>query len=69
MSYSLEKFTSTENPTTLVGKNDHTSTENPTTNQSENTDINKTNLLNKTKLIKTTTNQDNINYKDQNTCF
>lgn len=52
---SSRKKSTTENPTTPVGKNDHTSTENPTTNQSENTDINKTNLLNKTKLIKTTT--------------
>ncbi len=52
---SSRKKSSTENPTTPVGKTDHTSTENPTTNQSENTDINKTNLLNKTKLIKTTT--------------
>ncbi|MGL4863711.1 MAG: replication initiator protein A [Cetobacterium sp.] len=52
---SSRKKSTTENPTTPVGKSDHTSTENPTTNQSENTDINKTNLLNKTKLIKTTT--------------
>lgn len=54
-SKSSRKKSTTENPTTPVGKNDHTSTEIPTTNQSENTDINKTNLLNKTKLIKTTT--------------
>ncbi|MHA4987003.1 replication initiator protein A [Cetobacterium somerae] len=52
---SSRKKSTTENPTTPVGKSNHTSTENPTTNQSENTDINKTNLLNKTKLIKTTT--------------
>lgn len=52
---SSRKKSTTENPTTPVGKSDHTSTEIPTTNQSENTDINKTNLLNKTKLIKTTT--------------
>lgn len=52
---SSRKKSTTENPTTPVGKTDHTSTENPTTDQSENTDINKTNLLNKTKLIKTTT--------------
>lgn len=54
-SKSSRKKSTTENPTTPVGKSDHTSTEIPTTNQSENTDINKTNLLNKTKLIKTTT--------------
>ncbi|MEG0235493.1 MAG: replication initiator protein A [Cetobacterium sp.] len=54
------KKSSTENPTTVVGKNDYTSTENPTTNQSENTDINNTNLLNKTELIKTTIVENSI---------
>lgn len=45
---SSRKISTTGNPTTPVGKSYYTSTENPTTYQSENTDINKTNLLNKT---------------------
>ena len=60
------KKSSAENPTTVVGKTEDTSIENPTTNQSENTDINKTNLLNKTKLIKTTTTKLNYIYPIDN---
>lgn len=61
------KKSTTENPSSVVVKSDYPSTEKPTTYQSENKDINKTNVLNKTDLSKkdlnkTTTKQDNINY-------
>lgn len=52
------KKSTTENPTTPVGKSDHTSTEIPTTNQSENKDINKTILLNKTNLKRIMTHEE-----------
>lgn len=59
------KKSSTENPTSKEEKIDHTSTENPTTDQSDFTDINKTDLLNNN--IITTTKLDNINYIEQST--
>lgn len=49
---SSRKKSTTGKPTTVVGKTDYTTTENPTTNQSENTDINKTIILNKTEYKK-----------------
>ncbi|MGL5595860.1 MAG: replication initiator protein A [Cetobacterium sp.] len=55
---SSRKKSTTENPTTPVGKSDHTSTEIPTANQSENKDINKTILLNKTNLKRIMTHEE-----------